>query len=168
MTNKRTWSYISLSAGLALGLIFLVAGIGKLLAQSEFAGVLVMQTFLPERLAKMVSYSVPIVEVIVGGLLILGFYPRLIAVFSLLLSGAFIANNAWLLSLGLKCPKCPHCFGKLEELFGTLTTWQALYIDIVLVLLAVAVLVFSPGGFFTSRFWFLKPRPAKTEASEQK
>lgn len=146
----------SLGASLTLSLILLAAGIGKLLAQSEFAGVLVVQTFLPERIAKLVGFTVPIAEVFIGGFLLVGFYPKLMAVLSLPLSFAFVANNVWLLGLGIECPKCPHCFGKLEEIFGTLTTWQALYMDIGMVLLAAAIIVFSHGGFLSSQLWFRK------------
>ena len=160
----RNWA--SFGAGLPLSLILLVAGIGKLLGQSEFAGVLLVQTFLGEWLTNIgwsaykvdwvirnIALSVPVFEVIIGGLLFIGFYPKLMAVLSLPLSFAFMANNIWLLRLGLECPKCPHCFGKLEEIFGTLSTWHALYLDIAMALLAVLVIVIFPRGFFPPGLW---------------
>lgn len=164
-TIKQRRNLLSLAAGLALALILLAAGVGKLLAQTEFAGVLLVQTFLPEGIAKLVGYSVPIAEITIGGFLLVGFYPKLMAVLSLPLSFTFMANNVWLLGLGLECPTCPHCFGKLEEIFGPLSTWQALYLDIGMVLLAAIVLIFFPGGFFPSRLWFGKPKQAKTETA---
>ena len=46
--------WISFCAGLLLGLIFLTSGIGKSLDMSTFSGVVIVNTFLPEFLAKMV------------------------------------------------------------------------------------------------------------------
>jgi len=164
-TEKSTkWkNWLSFGAALALGLILLVAGIGKLLAQSEFAGVLLVQTFLPENLANIVGRTVPVAEVIIGGLLVVGFFPKLMAVLSLPLSLAFMANNIWLLTLGLECPKCPHCFGKLEEIWGTLSTWHALYLDIVMVVLAALVIIFFTSGFFPFRLWFRELKSGKNQ-----
>jgi len=162
----RNWT--SFGAGLLLSLILLVAGIGKLLAQEEFAGVLVVQTFVGERLTNIgwstyavdsmlniIGLTVPVLEVIIGGLLFIGFYPKLMAVLSLPLSLTFMANNVWLLTvLGLECPTCPHCFGKVEEIFGTLSTWQAIYLDITMVVLAAVVIILFPKGFFPPGLWF--------------
>lgn len=160
-TKWKIW--LSFGAALTLGLILLVAGIGKLLAQSEFAGVFLVQTFLPENLANIVGRTVPVAEVIIGGLLVVGFFPKLMAVLSLPMSFAFMANNIWLLTLGLECPKCPHCFGKLEEIWGTLSTWHALYLDIAMVVLAVLVIIFFTGGFFPFRLWFRELKSDKTQ-----
>jgi len=170
----RNWT--SFGAGLVLSLILLVAGIGKLLAQSEFAGVLVVQSFVGEWLTNIgsstyvvdsvlniIGISVPVLEVIIGGLLFIGFYPKLMAVLSLPLSLTFMANNVWLLTvLGLECPTCPHCFGKLEEIFGTLSTWQALYLDIAMALLAVVLIVFFPRGFFPPGLWARRLKQSET------
>lgn len=154
---KRRWQRILVIfvPCILLGLVLLVAGIGKLPGQAEFADVL-LGSFWTPTVATLISHVLPWVEVVLGAVLLLGVFPRLAATLSLPLMAGFMANNAWAISQGMEqFPPC-GCFGIFEELFGSLTPVQALSMDIVLVLFAVTVIVFHPARFFSFGSWFAK------------
>jgi hypothetical protein len=155
-TSKKPFGFwIGFGASMALGLILLTASVGKLLlGLAEFSGVVVLYTFLPENLARMVSYVVAPAELVIAVFLFTGLYPKVVALLSLPMSVAFAVNNVWLIGLGMKCPTCPQCFGKFEEIFGLMTTSQALGLDIAMFILAIVLLVTLPGGFFSHRPWW--------------
>jgi hypothetical protein len=95
----------------------------------------------------------PIIETKLGIFLIAGFVPRLIATITLPLSAAFLANNAWTIGQGInKFPDCA-CFGIWEEMFGVITPLQSLFIDIVMIILAIVIIVLFTGRYLASRPW---------------
>lgn len=95
----RYWAAIG--ASIILGLIFVIAGLGKLLNQADFLTVIRTDTFLTPTLAQVVAYTLPWIEIALGALLILGISAKLAAIFSSVLIAAFIANNCWLIAHGL-------------------------------------------------------------------
>ncbi len=138
-----------------LGLVLLVSGIGKIPGQAEFADVLLGSFWTPTT-AALISHVLPWVEVVLGAVLLFGVFPRLAATLSLPLLAGFMANNAWAISRGMEnFPEC-GCFGIFEKLFGSLTPVQALSMDIVLVLFAVAIIVFHPARYLSFGSWFTK------------
>jgi len=150
----RGW--ITLGAGLLLGLTLLVSGSGKLPGQTEFIDIL-LQSFWTPPIAFFTGYCLPWVEIILGVLLLVGSLPRISAGLSLPLIAGFMANNSWALSQGVEqFPECGYCFGIWEEWFIAISPLQALYIDIVLLCLALIVLLFHPSGFLSFRPWFIK------------
>ena len=73
-----------------------------------------------------------------------------------MLIAVFIANNSWLLSHGLGHEPC-DCFGILDRIFqGELSTIGALYLDIGMLALALAIIFSHPGKLLTVRPWFLR------------
>jgi uncharacterized membrane protein YphA (DoxX/SURF4 family) len=81
--------WLGLGASLILGIIFLTAGIGKLLVEVEL-----FETYFPAFLdflsldqTRLLFYGLPYVELAIGTLLIVGFATKLIA--------AFVASNVW-------------------------------------------------------------------------
>jgi uncharacterized membrane protein YphA (DoxX/SURF4 family) len=167
-SRQRVRSIVSLVAGTLLGVIFLIAGSGKIFAFGEmpgqtmqFIGAILPDAWLTPAVAYFISdiffpYIIPWAELCLGILLILCIWPRLFAAISLPLIAAFIANNSWYISQGkVKLTSC-ECFGIWEKLFGELTHVQSLSLDIVLFALALTVIFVHPGGFLSSPPWLTK------------
>ena len=77
-----------------LGVYFILAGIGKLTApggRAAFADAHINQAtpFLPEHLARMYLTNLPIIEIVVGSLLVLGLLTRLVGLVAALLITSF-------------------------------------------------------------------------------
>ena len=145
----RQW--IGVGAGIILGLIFVAAGLGKLLQAEAFK---IFFNPFPSALAPAFAEAVfvwlPSIELIVGLLLIIGVAAKLMAAFSSVLIAGFMANNSWLLSRGLRYEPC-GCFGWVE---AKLSIVGALYLDIGMLALVLIILFCYQGDFFNSYPWF--------------
>ena len=164
----RSRFIISLIASIIAGIILAFAGLGKLLGVGEMPGqtmqflsyILPDFLFTPE-IAQFIGsvflpYIIPALELLIGICLLLGIWPRFWAILCLLLATVFMADNFWLISIGMhQFPSC-ECFGIWEEMFGTLTPLQSLCIDIGLFILALIIIILHPGGFFSSPNWATK------------
>ncbi len=149
---------VALVSTILLGITLLVAGSGKVPGQTEFIDIL-LGSFWTPTLAYFIGYFLPWIEIILGVLLLLGVYSRIAAALCLPLIAGFIVNNSWALSQGMEqFPQCGYCFGIWEELLGTISPLQSLYIDIVLLCLALIILLFYPRNFLSFRPWFIKPK----------
>jgi len=152
---------IGLVAAIVLGLTLLASGLGKLFAnlpeETEFIDNLIPAFFMTPTVALFIGYGLPWVEVALGILLVLRIWPRLMAIFCLPLTFAFMANNSWMISQGMEeFPSCAYCFGKLEEILGALSPIQSLCIDIGLFALAVIIILVHPGSFLASPPWAVR------------
>jgi uncharacterized membrane protein YphA (DoxX/SURF4 family) len=164
--NKiRIKSKITLAAAILLGIVFIISGSGKLFGFGEipghtveFIGLIVPDSLLTPGFVHfiydiLIPHILPWVEFLLGILLIIGFLPRIIAIFCMLLTTLLMANNSWAISQGMdKYPSC-ECFGIWEEIFGGLTPLQSLGVDIFLFLLALIIIILYPASFITSRSW---------------
>lgn len=105
--NWRDW--VGLAARLILGGVLLVAGLLKIGNLGE--SVLAVQAYqlLPYELTFVVGYALPVVEVILGALLISGLLTRWSGLAGALLMVVFIfgISSAWARGLSLDC----GCFG---------------------------------------------------------
>jgi uncharacterized membrane protein YphA (DoxX/SURF4 family) len=149
---------IGIPAAVLLGFIFLIAGIGKLPAQTDAYTILLVLRKIPLMLilSDYVHIVFPVLEIILGLLLIAGIAPKVMAVFSSLLIGAFIFNNLWLVRKGLAEDPC-YCFGgSFNWLLGVISTRQALYVDMGMLALVCLVITHSPGNWPAGRPWFFK------------
>jgi len=157
--RHRFW--VGVGASIVLGLIFVAAGVGKLLHQVEaFSIPFYFPDFLTPALAKAIHIWLPRIELIVGLLLIIGIAAKFTSVFSLVLIAGFIASNSWLLSQGLGNEPC-GCFGMAERIAQVkLLVIDSLYFDIGMLGLALLTLIYYPSKFFTLRPWFLRTRMA--------
>lgn len=157
-------STISIVACLLIGLTLLFAGGGKLAdlgqipGQTEFLDRFIPDFLLTPELAYFVGmvfipWILPIAEILIGLLLMIGIWPRFIAILFLPLVLGFMANNSYMIGTGVdKYPTC-ECFGVWENILGGLTPTQSLYYDIGLFILAIIIIVLHPGPFFSHQFW---------------
>ncbi len=149
--------WIGVGASITLGLIFIVAGVGKLLHQPEAVRIffIPLPDFLTATLTKAVFSWLPYIEFTVGLLLIIGVAPKLVATLSSMLIAGFIAHNALLISYGLWAEPC-DCFGKLKIVpYTELSIIGSLYLDIVMLALVLIILFWHRGSFFNIYPWFL-------------
>lgn len=117
-----------------LGAIFLAAGVGKLRYGSEFLGSLSSYPFISPDLAQTLSLALPIVEIILGILLMSGIFYRLALGASLFLTGVFLGANLYQLAAASKSG-C-DCFGGVFPI----SHWQALGLDVLMLMTALILL----------------------------
>ena len=142
--------WLGMGAGIVLGLIFLLAGGGKLLSQAEVFSIFFTpfaDFLLP--FAPVLYRWLPVVEIAIGLLLITGILARPSASLALVLIIVFMANNSWLISHGFGDEPC-GCFGALEEIAQLrLLIIGALSLDVVILVLALATLFWAQVSFLT-------------------
>ena len=103
------WLWIGLVARLVVGVVWVVAGALKLPDPTESVRAVRAYQLLPEAVVPTVGHVLPIVEIVVGALLVLGLLTRGAAVVSLVLFAAFVFGISWAWSQGLQI-EC-GCFG---------------------------------------------------------
>ena len=168
--NKKLWlrHSLSIAACLLIGFILLIAGTGKLFGfgqmpgQTEFLDRFIPDFLMTPEFARFIGmvfipYLLPIIEVFVAALLLIGMWPRVMGLIVMPLTLGFMANNLWTIGQGVdKFPDCP-CFGIWETWTGVrFTPTQSLYIDIGLFVLAALIVFVHPGRFFSHQFWFTR------------
>ena len=146
-----------------IGFTFVASGTGKLFGDMETPAQVMafINAMLPEALLTplfidfiykiLVPVVFPWAELILGIALLIGLMPKLAAVLTLPLLAAFMGTNIWTIATG-EYSHCANCFGIWEKIFGYLTPYQSLGIDIMLGLLAFAVIFLQPGRFFSNRW----------------
>lgn len=153
--SARLKYWLGMGAGIVLGLIFLLAGGGKLLSQAEVFSIFFTpfaDFLLP--FATVLYRWLPVVEIAIGLLLITGILARPSASLALVLIIVFMANNSWLISHGFGDEPC-GCFGALEEIAQLrLLIIGALSLDVVMLVLALATLFWAQVSFFNINPWF--------------
>lgn len=157
-------SIIGIIACVILAGIFLFAGIGKLAemgqmpGQTEYLDKMIPDFLLTPELAQFIGlifipYILPVTETILGLLLLAGIYIKINSIISIMLSGIFMFNNIWMISHGIdKYPDCA-CFGIWEAMLGPVSPAISLWIDILMVVLALIIIFIQPGGILSSQFW---------------
>ncbi|MCX5996226.1 MAG: hypothetical protein NTV42_01140 [Chloroflexi bacterium] len=103
-----------------------------------------------------IPWILPVAEILIGLALVIGIWPRLIAILFLPLVLGFMANNSYMIATGVdKYPIC-ECFGVWEQWLGGLTPLQSMYYDIILLILAVIIIIVQPAPFLSHQFWINK------------
>jgi len=107
--HTRTLDLVGTLARLILGLVLIVAGALKVTKPGASANAVHAYQVLPYDVGTYVGYALPIVEIIVGLLLVLGLFTRVAAVLGTLLMVVFITGigQAWARGLTIDC----GCFG---------------------------------------------------------
>jgi uncharacterized membrane protein YphA (DoxX/SURF4 family) len=142
LRRPRTLDAIGLLARLALGGVMLVAGLLKVTKPEVSARAVQAYQLLPFDVATYVGYGLPILEVVLGILLVLGLFTRAAAAISGVLLVAFIIGiaSAWARGLSIDC----GCFGE----GGTIDPSQTAYLEEILrdvgLVLCAAWLVIRP------------------------
>jgi uncharacterized membrane protein YphA (DoxX/SURF4 family) len=161
---ERRWQWIVIIVVpcVLLGLMMLVAGIGKLPGltdlgtfpgQTEFFDVIFGPIW--PTVAYFINNILPWVEVVLGLALILAIYPRIAAVLTLPLIAGFMTSNIWAIANGETFGSC-GCWGVFETLFGDTTPLQALGMDIALLIFALLIILYFPAPFLSLQSWFRK------------
>lgn len=101
--------WVGLAARLVVGTVWIWAGAAKVLDPAQSVAAVRAYQLLPGTLAEPVGQLLPVLEVLVGALLVLGLLTRAAAVVSSLLFVAFIIGIAsvWARGLSIDC----GCFG---------------------------------------------------------
>jgi len=149
--------YLSLVFRIALGVIFIISGTGKLTEGAAFVDQVEEANILPHALARAYGTALPYVEIVIGALLILGLLSRFAAGIGGLAALSFIIGNSTRIYRGLY-GEC-GCFGNIASL--QFSTREALIIDCVLLIMAIQILIHK-GEFLSldSMIFRRKPRGA--------
>jgi len=137
--------YLGFVFRLAVGIVFIVSSVGKLSEGSAFVDDVTKYQLLPDMMAEAYATALPWVEIIMGVLLILGFFTTIAAGIGVLTSLSFIIANSVVLHRGLNL-SC-GCFGDV----AALQTREAIIIECVLLIIAVQILV-RKGDFLSIDF----------------
>ena len=102
-------SWIGLLARLVVGVVWIIAGFAKLSDPAGSVRAVRAYQLLPEAVVPTVGHLLPIVEIAIGALLVLGLLTRPVAVLAGLLFVTFIIgiSSAWIRGLEINC----GCFG---------------------------------------------------------
>jgi uncharacterized membrane protein YphA (DoxX/SURF4 family) len=161
----RYW--IAFVASILLALVFLTAGVGKLMGQSAFLLAIPTTYILGFEVSSFIATWLPWLELVLGLCLLVGIFPQIAAGVSTLLVAAFIMHNGWMIGQGLGYEPC-GCLGVLDQVFGgKLSTIGSLYVDIGLIVLALAVYFCYPGRLLNTRPWFLRWREIVSPPEEE-
>jgi uncharacterized membrane protein YphA (DoxX/SURF4 family) len=150
----RFW--LTLVPSLLLALIFLSSGIGKLLGHSALLLSMSTLTFFPDWLEFLIVNVLPWGELLMGILLLAGILTQLVSFVSCILVACFIFQNSWMIMHGFSNEPC-SCFGILDRVFlGKLSTLNALYIDVFMLVMAILIYLAYQGKLVNWRPWYLR------------
>ena len=165
ITQPGIRNTVAIVACVILAVIFLFAGIGKLMetgqmpGQTEYLDKMIPDFLLTPELAQFlgfifIPYILPVVETLLGLLFLAGLFIKIDSIISLMMEGMFMFNNIWMISHGIdKYPDCT-CFGIWETMFGRVSPAVSIWIDILMVILALIIIFVQPGGILSSQYWF--------------
>lgn len=144
---RMTIPWVTTIARLVLGGVLIAAGALKIGNPSDSVVAVKAYQLLPESVAVPVGYVLPILEIVVGVLLVVGLLTRVAAVMAGLLMFAFVFGIAWAWANGLRID-C-GCFGGGGQLgVGQEPTYLLdILRDFGLVLLGAWTIRFPPGHF---------------------
>jgi uncharacterized membrane protein YphA (DoxX/SURF4 family) len=105
----RLWFWGGLLARLVVGGVWIAAGALKLPDPAESVRAVRAYQILPESVVPTIGYGLPVFEVVVGAMLVVGLGSRVVAALSALLQVAFIVGIAsvWARGIEIEC----GCFG---------------------------------------------------------
>lgn len=134
MLDFHASPYLVLFARLCIGGVFLASGIAKLADRPGTAASMARYPFLPSGSGKMLGFILPLLELAVGVMLLLGLYTIYAALAAICLFALFSVLILYDLATGSN-QSC-HCFGKLSD---EKLTPLALVRNLLLILLALII-----------------------------
>lgn len=152
-TNKRVFFHrnhpLTVLPRLALGGALFFSGANKLPMHSEFVNLVNSYHLLPVWMGTVYATILPWVELLIGAYLILGILIRPSAIVAALMAVSFMVANISSIIRG--DDQCLSCFG---EAFS-LSPWQSLIIDGVIVIIAMYLMtVGHKKQFLSFDAWF--------------
>ena len=143
MTRERGLDLLGTLLRLVLGGVILVAGALKVTNLGQSALAVRAYQLLPYDLAGYVGYALPIIEIVIGLLLVLGLFTRISALLGALLMLAFVIGiaSAWARGLSIDC----GCFGGGGEVSSGRTAYPLDFARDLVLLLAAGWLVRRPA-----------------------
>lgn len=151
--RERASDWVGTLARLILGGVLLIAGLLKVGHPGQSARAVQAYQLLPFDVARLVGYGLPLVEIIVGALLILGLLTRAAAVIGTLLMLAFVIGiaSAWARGLAIDC----GCFGGGGEIEAAKTAYPLELARDSLFTLCGAYLIWRPRSLLSlDRRWY--------------
>ena len=143
MLDFLTSPYFLLFARLFVGGVFVVSGIAKWLDKPGTEASMSRYRFLPVGSGKLIAGVFPVLELLVGLLLVVGLFTTVAAVGAVLLFVVFTGLIVYDLARGQN-QSC-HCFGRLSD---EKLTPMAVVRNLVLMALSLLV-AFGPAGWFS-------------------
>lgn len=146
-TRAGIVSWLVLAGRLVLGGVWIVAGALKVTDLDASVRAVRAYRLLPDLAAQVIGAGLPIIEILLGVLLVVGIGVRVAGVFSALLMAAFVVGiaSAWARGLQIDC----GCFGSGGALAAGESPTYGLELARDGALLVVAVLVaWRPSGRF--------------------
>lgn len=134
--------YLNIAFRLFVGIVFIVAGISKLIGpvESFFEVYTILPGGIPYFYVVLPWVEVvilPWLEIILGSLLIIGLLHRVTCGITLILLVTFMIANSIVISRGEPQEMCPHCFGILVHP----SPWFSLAMDVALFLMVLFLLL---------------------------
>jgi uncharacterized membrane protein YphA (DoxX/SURF4 family) len=108
-----TSPYFILYARLCVGGVFLVSAVTKMMDREGTAVAMSRYPFLPSGFGRFVAYTLPYLELLVGGMLVFGLFTRLAALAAAAMFVLFTVLTIYDLTRG-QSSSC-HCFGRLSS-----------------------------------------------------
>ena len=130
-------SWFSLLLRMGLGLVFIYAGVVKLLDPKAFARIISQYDLIPSALLPVAAIGLPVLELLAGIGIILAVRGSLTLTFSLLILFVTVLWYGILKNLDVDC----GCFSA-EDLKSQSGLWQAFYRDLVMIGAAVFLYLF--------------------------
>lgn len=145
---------------LLVGGVFLLASLAKIRSRNnQFLQAMLGYDLLPQPLAKVVARGLPVVEALVGTLLVVGLWNRVAAIGGFGLLAVFSSALSLSLLRG-KTPKC-GCFGSLAPI-----QWRLAYRNLLLMALLLPIYAYEGGTYTLERLLFARPDPASPVSSD--
>jgi uncharacterized membrane protein YphA (DoxX/SURF4 family) len=159
---RRPWQeWVTLAARLILGVTLLVAGALKVTTLDASVQSVRLYRILPWEITAAVGSALPVVEILVGLLLITGTFTRISAAVGSLLMLAFIIGIAsvWARGISIDC----GCFGGGGEIDASRTQYPLEIARDVGLLITGAWAVWRPRAPFAVDSWlFASPTPSES------
>jgi uncharacterized membrane protein YphA (DoxX/SURF4 family) len=152
--------YVTLASRVALGGVFIFAGITKLPDLSTLIWKINQYHILPPSLATAYGYVLPPLEIALGIFLVLGLFLRVSSSVSGLVVLSFIIAHITAMARGLVINTC-GCFGEAVPLASA----HSLLIDFGFLLLVLQIL-FHRGGFLSLGPWLSSKARAEEESGD--
>lgn len=143
-------SLITLVLRLGLGGLFVYAGVLKLEDPQEFANAIKAYDILPNHLIIVSAFAFPWLEVLAGGMLVLGLWTRAASLTILALLGGFLFAIISVMARDVVVPEC-SCFGKAGFLCSGPPGWCHIGQDAVMVLAGLGTLILGGGAVSVDR-----------------